>query len=70
MHTLFDSTAGQCNVGFNKHSFLFSVIFLVVSTITCPRTGSVHKSARRLMNIKGIDADHPQPKEISFKFFF
>ena len=43
--------------------------FFVVSTITCPRTGSVHKVARRLMNFKGIDADHPQTQRNYFKVF-
>ena len=40
--------------------------FFVVSTITCPRTGSVHKVARRLMNFEGIDADHPQTQRNYF----
>ena len=40
---------------------LGGVCVFVVSTIICPRMGSVHKVARRLMHFKGIDAAHSQP---------
>ena len=40
----------------------------VVSTITCPRTGSAHKVARRLMNFKGIDFFFPFISSFLFLF--
>ena len=45
-------TLGEVSSGRDREPVYWVDFFFVVSTITCPRTGSVHKVARRLMNSK------------------